>query len=225
MEKRQKKANLPTAAKKKAKKSGGQLAHTCAEGSIKTKLSLKDIGRGENAKKKWFLYDETGQLTGSGSGKDIKRILTSAKVKDGAPSAGRAEFIKRVKSGQLVLFSERLTEPLTPWDPRSMTAIAHYRETDGMLPPDKRAFADEVHRADRRYYNALAQYQSRKHQSIGDLFPMRPEARGGAITKLDQRADLSPEEALVELNRQKEAARLRMANLRAKRRAETKKPK
>jgi hypothetical protein len=104
---------------------------------------------------------------------------------------------------------EGLLAPIKKWKAGAgLSSLAHFEMYYGELPPEQRPYADEVRRANRHYYQALARAQSEKGESLHDLFPARPEGR---------RKPLTPEQALAEINRQREAARLRMQTLRAKR--------
>lgn len=95
------------------------------------------------------------------------------------------------------------------------TSVAHFMKHYATLPMAQRPFTDEIRLANQKYYEALARHQSREGGSIGDLFPTRPEAIGGAIR---QRIDLTPEEALAKIEHRRAQSRERMRAMRAERR-------
>jgi len=96
-----------------------------------------------------------------------------------------------------------------------VSAYEYYCDKFEPLPKNKRPTADEIRRASLEFYNAIAKHQSRRGNSIGDLFPIDDRARGGSKAKGG--GDLSYEGLLRRLERQRESRRISMAKWRAKR--------
>jgi hypothetical protein len=99
-----------------------------------------------------------------------------------------------------------------------MTAAEYFQEHFASTPLADRPFADDVRRASPRFYNALATFQSQRGQSINDLFPADPAARGGAKIKMGP--DPTYEELLARRDRERESTRIRVANWRRRKKLE-----
>lgn len=99
-----------------------------------------------------------------------------------------------------------------------MTAAEYFQEHFASTPLAERPFADDVRRASPRFYHALATFQSQRGQSINDLFPADPAARGGAKIKMGP--DPTYEELLARRDRERESTRIRVANWRRRKRLE-----
>lgn len=95
-----------------------------------------------------------------------------------------------------------------------MTAFEYFEAKFGSIPFERRPSADQIRQASLTFYRSLSKHQSRQGQSIGDLFPIDPQARGGA--KVKGGGDLSHEALLARLERQRENRRRSMAKWRAK---------
>jgi hypothetical protein len=95
-----------------------------------------------------------------------------------------------------------------------MSAYEYFQEHFGRLDYEDRPTADQVRTASKRFYSTLAQHQSRRGQSIHDLFPADPDARGGSKAKIG--GTLTYDRLMERLERRRERDRLAKAQKRAR---------
>jgi hypothetical protein len=116
---------------------------------------------------------------------------------------------------------KRVSKPLEiAWKGRGsgMTAFKYFEARFADIPFEERPTADEVRQASARFYSTLAQYQSQRGQSIHDLFPRDPDARGGAKAK--NGGPLTFERLMERVERTRERNRLNKAKERASKKAQ-----
>lgn len=116
---------------------------------------------------------------------------------------------------------EKRIDAVKQWNSASgTTAHECFLQAFADVPFEERPTADQIHQASRRFYNTLTVYLRRQGQAIGDVFPIDPNARGGAKAKGG--GDLSHEGLLARLERTRASARQRMAEARKRQKLEHK---
>jgi hypothetical protein len=104
------------------------------------------------------------------------------------------------------------------WNPGKATAFEHYESNFAQLPKDQRPFLDQIYRASPAYYNALAQALRPRGQKLSDVFTSRRSARGGGLARRGY--EITPENAFLELERQRQLRNERVRKHRARKKAE-----